>query len=112
MVQRLLGSNRDRKVYLIAALVVIRLMIQFLAQTVGVIVLRVRRPDLQRPFKMWLYPLPAIIALVGFLYVLIMRKDFTKEIQYGAVILVLGVAFYFLRYQVLRMRTSNANPPF
>jgi len=81
----------------IAALVVIRLMIQFLAQTVGVIVLRVRRPDLHRPFKMWLYPLPAIVALAGFLYVLVMRTDFTKELQYGAVILILGAMFFFLR---------------
>ncbi|HYR42722.1 MAG TPA: APC family permease [Terriglobia bacterium] len=81
----------------IAAMVVIRLMIQFLAQTVGVMVLRVKRPDLDRPFKMWFYPLPAIVALVGFLYVLVMRKDFTKELRYGAIILILGVIFFFLR---------------
>src|SRR3989454_7523469 len=79
----------------IAAMVVIRLMIQFLAQTVGVIVLRIRRPDLNRPFKMWFYPLPAIVALFGFLYVLIMRNDFTKEIRYGAVILILGIIVFF-----------------
>src|SRR3989441_2147092 len=78
----------------IAALVVIRIMIQFLAQTIGVIVFRVRRPDVHRPFKMWLYPLPAVVALIGFLYVLIMRKDFTKEIQYGVVILILGAIFF------------------
>jgi len=78
----------------IAAMVVIRLMIQFLAQTVGVIVLRIRRPDLNRPFKMWFYPLPAIVAVIGFLYVLIMRRDFIKEVQYGAIILILGVVFF------------------
>jgi basic amino acid/polyamine antiporter, APA family len=98
----------------IAALVVIRLMVQFLAQTVGVIVFRIRRPDVPRPFKMWLYPVPAILALFGFLYVLVMRKDFTKEIEYGAVILILGTIVFFLRryYQFFRIRTSNANPPF
>src|SRR5438309_890982 len=51
----------------IAALVVIRLMIQFLAQTVGVILFRVQRPDFPWPFKMWLYPLPAVLALIGYL---------------------------------------------
>ena len=81
----------------IAALVVIRLMIQFLAQTVGVMVFRIRRPDFPRPFRMWFYPLPALVALFGFLYVLIMRNDFTKEIRYGAVILVLGGIAFFLR---------------
>src|SRR6201997_3266098 len=34
----------------IAALVVIRLILQFLVQAVGLIVLRIRRPDLPRPF--------------------------------------------------------------
>ena len=82
---------------MIAALVVIRLMIQFLAQTVGVMVFRIRRPDFPRPFRMWFYPLPALVALFGFLYVLIMRNDFTKEIRYGAVILVLGGMAFFLR---------------
>jgi basic amino acid/polyamine antiporter, APA family len=78
----------------IAAMVVIRLMIQFLAQTVGVMILRAKRPDLDRPFKMWLYPVPALVAVAGFLYVLIMRKDFTREIQYGAVILILGIIVF------------------
>src|ERR1051325_10715721 len=50
----------------IAALVVNRILVQFLAQIAGVIVLRVRRPDLPRPFRMWLYPLPALVALGGF----------------------------------------------
>src|SRR5271167_3006644 len=38
----------------IAALVVIRIMLQFVVQAVGVIVLRRRQPDLSRPFRMWL----------------------------------------------------------
>ena len=89
----------------IAALVVIRLMIQFLSQTVGVIVFRLRRPDIDRPFKMWLYPVPAIVAFIGFLYILVMRRDFTKEIEYGAVILILGAIFFFAR---LKTSTSSS----
>jgi APA family basic amino acid/polyamine antiporter len=81
----------------IAALVVIRLLIQFLAQTVGVVVLRIRRPDLPRPFRMWLYPLPSIIAFVGFVYVLFMRPNFRKEVNYALVLIVVGLAVYFIR---------------
>jgi APA family basic amino acid/polyamine antiporter len=81
----------------IASLVVIRILVQFLAQIVGVIVLRVRRPDLRRPFRMWLYPLPALIALGGFIYVLISRKNFLKEIRYAAVLAVVGLTIYFIR---------------
>ena len=40
----------------IAALVVIRITLQFLVQAVGLIILRFTRPDLPRPFRMWLYP--------------------------------------------------------
>ena len=81
----------------IAALVVIRITVQFLAQTVGVIVLRIQRPDLERPFRMWLYPLPALIAFSGFLYVLIMRKNFEKEIRYAVVLIVIGLVLFFVR---------------
>jgi len=81
----------------IAALVVIRILLQFLVQAVGVIVLRIRRPDLPRPFRMWLYPLPALIASFGFVFILISRKDFVKEIRYAAVILIAGLLIYFIR---------------
>src|SRR5882762_1039952 len=81
----------------IAALVVIRILVQFLAQIAGVIVLRVRRPDLPRPFRMWLYPLPALVALGGFVYVLISRKNFLREIRYAAVLVVVGLTIYFIR---------------
>jgi basic amino acid/polyamine antiporter, APA family len=81
----------------IAALVVIRIMIQFLIQAIGVIVLRIRRPDLERPFRMWLYPLPALIAAFGFIYILFNRPNPTKELKYGLVILVAGVIIYMVR---------------
>src|SRR5215471_14300261 len=81
----------------IAALVVIRILVQFLAQIVGVIIFRIRRPDWPRPFRMWLYPLPALLALTGFVYVLISRKNFLKEIRYAAVLVIAGLIIYFIR---------------
>ncbi len=81
----------------IAALVVIRILLQFLVQAIGVIVLRIRRPDLPRPFRMWFYPLPALIASFGFVFILISRKNFLREIRYAAVILIAGLLIYFIR---------------
>jgi amino acid transporter len=81
----------------IAALVVIRIIVQFLAQIVGVVVLRIRRPDLERPFKMWLYPLPAIIAFLGFIYVLRMRPNFMKEVRYAVVLILVGTLIFMAR---------------
>jgi amino acid transporter len=81
----------------IAALVVIRLILQFLVQAVGVILLRIWRPDLARPFRMWLYPLPALAASAGFLFILFNRENWQKEVRYASVILLTGVAIYMIR---------------
>ena len=81
----------------IAALVVIRILLQFIVQAVGVMVLRMRRPDMPRPFRMWLYPLPALLAIAGFLFVLISRKNFLREIHYAVAILIVGLIIYFVR---------------
>lgn len=81
----------------IAALVVIRLILQFLVQAVGVIVLRIRRPDMPRPFRMWLYPLPAILACAGFLFILFKRENWQREMRYAALILLSGVLIYLIR---------------
>jgi len=81
----------------IAALVVIRLILQFLLQAVGAILLRIWRPDLPRPFRMWLYPLPALLASAGFLFILFNREKWQKEARYAALILLTGVAIYMIR---------------
>jgi basic amino acid/polyamine antiporter, APA family len=82
---------------LIAALVVIRILLQFLVQAIGLIVLRIRRPDMPRPFRMWLYPLPALLASVGFIFVVVNRTNSMKQVRYAAVILVTGLAIYLFR---------------
>jgi basic amino acid/polyamine antiporter, APA family len=78
----------------IAAMVVIRIMIQFIVQAVGLLWLRSRRPDFPRPFRMWFYPIPALLAILAFLYVLTQRPNAAREIRYGVVIVVLGTIVY------------------
>jgi len=53
----------------ILGLMAARILVQFVGQVIAVFLIRKRRPDIRRPFKMWLYPLPAIISLCGYLYV-------------------------------------------
>ncbi len=81
----------------IAALVVIRILLQFIVQAVGLMVLRKRQPDMPRPFRMWIYPLPALLAIAGFIFILVARKNFLREIRYAVIILVVGLAIYFVR---------------
>ena len=70
---------------LVAALVVIRILLQFLLQQVGVMVLRRTQPDMPRPFRIWLYPLPPLVAITGFLYILFSRPHFAREIFFAMV---------------------------
>ncbi|HET9743920.1 MAG TPA: APC family permease [Terriglobales bacterium] len=86
-----------RLVDLIAALVIIRILMQFILQAVGVMIYRAKRPEVERPFRMWLYPLPALEALAGFIYILISRPNFQREILLAAVLIVVGVAAYLIR---------------
>jgi len=53
----------------ILGLMAARIVIQFTAQAIAVVLIRRNRPDIKRPFKMWFYPLPVLISLVGYLYV-------------------------------------------
>jgi amino acid transporter len=81
----------------IQALVALRIVLQFVLQQVGVIVLRRRAPDLPRPFRMWLYPIPALIACVGFLFMLIARHGAGRELIAALVVSVSGSTVYLLR---------------
>ncbi|HLJ29241.1 MAG TPA: APC family permease [Candidatus Angelobacter sp.] len=81
----------------IAALVVIRISVQYLSQILGLLLLRASRPDFPRPFRMWLYPVPAVLAAIGFSYILFARKNFVKEIRFAAVIIALGLLIFLLR---------------
>jgi APA family basic amino acid/polyamine antiporter len=82
---------------LVAALVVIRILLQFLLQQVGVMVLRRTQPDLERPFRIWLYPLPPLVAIAGFLYILFSRPHFAREIFFAMAVVLSGTATYMVR---------------
>ena len=81
----------------ISALVAVRIVLQYVLQQVGVIVLRVRQPELVRPFRLWLYPLPPLIALAGFLFLLIMRQGAGRELRFAAAVAATGTALFLVR---------------
>ncbi len=79
----------------IGALIASRILIQFVGQIGTVVYLRTQ-PDLlaRLPFRMVLYPLPALLALAGWLYVFGSLEP--KVIAYGLVSLGLGIAAFLL----------------
>jgi basic amino acid/polyamine antiporter, APA family len=54
---------------LIDGLITTRIVVQFMGQVVVLVRMRHLQPDRPRPFKMWLYPVPAVVALAGWLFV-------------------------------------------
>ena len=77
----------------IDALLTTRILVQFIGQVVAVIRLRAVRPDMPRPFRMWLYPVPALVALLGWIFVL--GTSDPLVILFGLGTLALGVAAFF-----------------
>jgi amino acid transporter len=82
--------------WVLSALLTARILVQFIGQILAVHFLRTRRPEVSRPFKMWLYPLPSLIALVGWSYIFL-TSGWTF-ILYGLLTLAGGlVAFWIWR---------------
>jgi amino acid transporter len=81
----------------VTALVVIRIVVQFLAQTIGIVVLRTRRPDFPRPFRMWLYPVPALLAFVGYVYTVVMRPKSIESIRLAVAVVIVGTVLFWIR---------------
>ncbi|HEY3469352.1 MAG TPA: APC family permease [Amycolatopsis sp.] len=53
----------------INAAVATLVIIQSLAQVAAIVTLRRRQPNLKRPYRQWLYPVPTLLALVGWVYI-------------------------------------------
>ena len=76
----------------IDALIAMRILVQFIGQIGGLVWLRRVRPDLERPYRMWLYPLPAFIALLGWTFIFVTTDP--RIILFGLLALALGVVAF------------------
>jgi amino acid transporter len=81
----------------ITTLVITRILLQFLPQHLGVMLLRWQRPELARPFKMPLYPLPPLVAIAGFIFLLVNRSHALRGLLVAAAIALSGAVIYFFR---------------
>src|SRR5947209_3892130 len=89
----------DLKVVL-QSILSIRAIIPFIAQIIGAVLLRQREPDRPRPFRMWLYPLPAIFAVGLWGYIV---QSPRKGLKVGGLyVIAAGLIFYFVREWLLK----------
>jgi amino acid transporter len=81
----------------ITMLVITRILLQFFLQQAGVMLLRVQRPELERPFRMPLYPLPPLAAMGGFVFILVNRNHALEGLAVAAGIGISGTLIYLYR---------------
>jgi amino acid transporter len=78
----------------IDALIVTRILVQFMGQIVGLVLLRRHAPDMPRPYRMWLYPIPALVAMLGWIFVFATTQF--QVILFGVGVLALGFLAFLL----------------
>ena len=86
----------------ITMLVITRILLQFFLQQAGVILLRVQRPELERPFRIPFFPLPPLAAMVGFAFLLVYRPQALGGLAVAGLIAVSGTGIYLVRARSLR----------
>jgi amino acid transporter len=82
----------------INALITTRILEQFVGQIVAVVLLRTYQPDRYRPYKMVLYPLPCLLALIGWLFLYWSAGWFFIALGIGTLTIGVGVFLVWSRY--------------
>lgn len=82
----------------ISAILAMRIMIQFIGQAVGLLILRSKKTDINFPYKMPLFPVPVIIAIVMWLFILMSTGS--KLMFAGLIVIFLGAGVYFIKAKV------------
>lgn len=84
----------------ITAILAMRIIVQFIGQGVGLILLRRNRPASEFPFKMPLYPLPIILALLIWSFIFF-STGLTFMLS-GLTVIILGVVAFLISARVRR----------
>jgi amino acid transporter len=77
----------------ISSILAMRILIQFIAQGIGVSLLRNRFGSKHLPFKMFLFPIPVIVSIAIWLFLFVSTGWFAL---WGSLIALAGVVVYFL----------------
>ncbi len=76
----------------IDVLIATRIIVQFAGQIFAVALLRKNSPKMERPYRIWLYPLPSLIALAGWMFIYLTLDH--KIIIFSLVALAAGVVSF------------------
>jgi fructoselysine transporter len=91
----------------ISAILAMRIIIQFIGQAVGVVLLRRRNGTAHLPYKMKLYPLPVIVAILIWSFIFISTT--TKMMIYATIMITAGIIVYYLSRKLKWFDTAEAD---
>jgi fructoselysine transporter len=77
----------------ISSILAMRIIIQFIGQGVGVMLLRKKTGTKDLPFSMWLFPLPVIISIAIWVFLFLSTKWFAL---WGSLIAIAGMIVFYL----------------
>jgi amino acid transporter len=77
----------------INAILAMRILVQFVAQAIGVVLLRRRNGTAHLPFRMWLYPIPVILSVCVWLFIWFSTGSTALV---GLVLVACGAIVYFV----------------
>ncbi|MBK5271567.1 MAG: amino acid permease [Bacteroidia bacterium] len=82
---------------IITSILAMRIIVQFIAQAVGVVLLRKKFGSEKLPFKMWLFPIPVILSIFIWVFVFANTGWFAL---WGSLIAIAGIGVYFLKQKI------------
>jgi amino acid transporter len=88
----------------IKAILAMRILVQFIGQAVGVILLRKRFGSKELPFKMWLFPIPVILSIAVWIFLFVSTGRFAL---YGGLFATAGIVVYLLKERLVSKKKSK-----
>jgi amino acid transporter len=84
----------------ISAIIVMRILIQFVSQAFGIMLWHKRSSTFERPYTMPLFPIPAIISVIIWLFIFFSSS--WKFMAFAAAIIVLGIVLFQVKEKMIK----------
>lgn len=82
----------------ISAILAMRILVQFIGQAIGLLILRKKRPPSSFPYRMPLFPLPVYLAIAIWLFIL--YSTGLRMATYGLIVILLGTVVFFIKAKI------------
>ena len=82
----------------ISAILAMRIIIQFIGQAIGLLILRSKKSDIEFPYKMPLFPVPVILAIAMWIFILVSTGS--HLMAGGLLVIFLGTIVYFVKAKI------------